>query len=225
MTLLADEEGARAYIAELLDAEGMARLDRLAAMLVRENDRQNLVAAATLPALWRRHLADSAQLLAHVPRETADEMDRGGAWLDLGTGAGFPGLVLAAMRPNWDVRLVESRKKRVEWLDFVRVELELAQCRVMGSRLELVESFEASVISARAFAPLPRLLDLSTRFSTNATFWLLPKGRSAVQELTSLPESMRKLFHVEQSITDANAGIIVGTVNSSTAGQPKGRKQ
>lgn len=222
--ILADEIDARAYVASLCDDEAMVRLDHLAAMLIGENDRQNLVAAATIPSLWRRHFADSAQLLSHVPRETERAMDEGGVWLDLGTGAGFPGLVIAAMRPDWDVRLVESRKKRVDWLDSVRTALELARCRTIGSRLELVESFPSSVISARAFAPLPRLLELSTRFSTSSTFWLLPKGRSAVQELASLPESRRTLFHVEQSLTDSSAGIIVGTLNRSPADQAKGRK-
>lgn len=222
--ILADEIDARAYVASLCNDEAMARLDHLAGMLIGENDRQNLVAAATIPSLWRRHFADSAQLLSHVPRETVSAMEEGGVWLDLGTGAGFPGLVIAAMRPAWDVRLVESRKKRVDWLESVRIALNLARCSTVGSRLELVESFPSSIISARAFAPLPRLLDLSTRFSTSSTFWLLPKGRSAVQELASLPESRRTLFHVEQSLTDSNAGIIVGTVNRSPADQAKGRK-
>lgn len=224
MTILSDEDAARAYVAGLCDEQAMARLERLAGMLIRENERQNLVAAATLPSLWLRHFADSAQLIAHVPRETSDVLDQGGPWIDLGTGAGFPGLVIAAMRPDWDLRMIESRRKRVEWLDSVRVELGLARSSVVGSRLELVESFPASAISARAFAPLPRLLDLSTRFSTNATLWLLPKGRSAVQELETLPESKRKLFHVEQSVTDAHAGIIVGTVASAQSDKKKGRK-
>jgi len=118
--------------------------------------------------------------------------------------------VIAALRPAWNVRLVESRRKRVEWLARVIIELQLGQCSVAGQKLELVESFAAAVISARAFAPMPRLLDLSARFSTNDTFWLLPKGRSAAQDLAALPESKRALFHVEQSRTDSEAGIVVG---------------
>jgi 16S rRNA (guanine527-N7)-methyltransferase len=75
--------------------------ERLIAMLVEENARQNLVSAASLGEVWRRHIVDSAQLVAHVPRETS------GAWLDLGTGAGFPGLVVAALRPDMTVRMVD----------------------------------------------------------------------------------------------------------------------
>ena len=216
--MIGNEEQARDYVANLADEAGMKRLDRLAEMLAEENARQNLVAKATMSALWQRHIADSAQLLAHVPRETAGA----GPWLDLGTGAGFPGLVIAALRPDWDVRLVESRRKRVEWLERMRIELALDRCRVLGSRLELVESFSAGVISARAFAPMPRLLDLSARFSTPLTTWLLPKGRSAAQELAGLPESKRKLFHVEQSCTDPEAGIIVGQLKLKA---PRKRKQ
>jgi 16S rRNA (guanine527-N7)-methyltransferase len=66
------------------------------------------------------------------------------------------------------------------------------------------------VISARAFAPLDRLLRLSARFSTTATQWVLPKGRSAEQEVQELPGRYRGMFHVEQSLTEAEAGIIVG---------------
>jgi 16S rRNA (guanine527-N7)-methyltransferase len=202
--MIRSEAEARTYVAELGDPAALERLDRLVSRLLKENSRQNLIAKPTIPAIWQRHIADSAQLLAHVEGETP------GTWLDLGTGAGFPGLVIAALRPEWDVRLVESRRKRVEWLESTRQELGLARCSVIGSRLELVETFPAGVISARAFAPLPDLLRLSARFSTSATRWLLPKGRSAAQELVSLPESQRRLFHVEHSQTDPEAGIIVG---------------
>ena len=200
------EEQARAYVETQCDAPTLKRLERLAEMLCNENTRQNLVAKASLSRLWLRHIADSAQLLSHVPS------DQEGPWLDLGTGAGFPGLVIAAMRPELDVRLVESRKRRVEWLEQVRTDLGLPKCQVVGARLEMVEAFPAGVISARAFAPMPRLIELSARFSTKQTLWLLPKGRSAAQDLASLPDSLAEGFHVEQSLTDRDAGIIVGTL-------------
>lgn len=202
--MIATEDDARTLVAGLGDGAALARLDRLATMLGEENRRQNLVSNGSLPEIWRRHIADSAQLLNHVPRETAEP------WLDLGTGAGFPGLIIAALRPELDVRLVESRRKRVEWLDHARRELGLERCRILGQRLELVETFPAGVISARAFAPLPELFALSARFSTERTLWLLPKGRSAAQELSELAESQREMFHVEHSQTNPEAGIIVG---------------
>lgn len=202
--MIHDEQTARDFVASLCDAEAMDRLDQLALLLAVENERQNLVAKDTIPTLWQRHIADSAQLLRYVPEQTA------GAWLDLGTGAGFPGLVVAVMRPDWSIKLVESRKRRVEWLSDTKFALNLAHCEIIGMPLERIESFPAGVISARAFAPMPRLLDLSRRFSTGDTFWLLPKGRSAAQDLASLPDRLQKMFHVEQSVTDSDAGIIVG---------------
>ncbi|WP_370033910.1 16S rRNA (guanine(527)-N(7))-methyltransferase RsmG [Qipengyuania mesophila] len=201
--MIVSEEDARAYVAGLCDSAAMGRLSLLVGDLVEENQQQNLVAKATLETVWQRHIADSAQLLAlSSPAE--------GAWLDLGSGAGFPGLVIAAMRPEASVVLVESRKRRVEWLNRALARMGLANCRVEGRRLEHVERFDAGTISARAFAPLDRLLGLSARFSTGATSWVLPKGRSAEQEVQGLPRAGRAMFHVEQSLTDPEAGIVVG---------------
>ena len=202
--VLRDEISARAFVEGLTDAAGMLRLEALSAALINENQRQNLISRPSEAQMWVRHIADSAQLLRFVPRETPSR-----PWLDLGTGAGFPGLVIAALRPEWKIVLVESRARRVEWLEHMVRELDLGNCRVEGRRLELVEPFKASVISARAFAPLEKLLSLSAPFSTKATTYLLPKGRSAAQELQAMPRKIRGMFHVEQSLTDEEAGIIV----------------
>jgi len=208
--ILITEAEARAFCSTLTDAGGMDRLDRLAQLVVEENVRQNLMSKASEGAIWLRHLADSAQLLGHVSRGTTP-------WLDLGTGAGFPGLVIAVMRPDVAVVLVESRKKRVDWLVRAAAELGLANCRVEGRRLEHVEAFAAAAISARAFAPLGKLLALSARFSTQDTRWLLPKGRSAVQEVETVPAKVAKMFHVEHSLTDSEAGIVIGTGRPDSA--------
>ena len=200
--MITDEDQAKHYVSDLCDAAAMDKLETLTAELARENERQNLVARATLETVWQRHIADSAQLLKWG--------GEGSAWLDLGSGAGFPGFVIAVMRPQLSVVLVESRKRRVEWLERMISELDLQNCRVEGARLQSIETFPAGTISARAFAPLDRLLALSARFSTKDTFWVLPKGRSASQEVKDLPKNRRKMFHVEQSFTDQDAGIVVG---------------
>ncbi len=212
--ILSDEAVARAWLADLpeWDATARERLEDLAVLLRAENDVQNLVSDASLAALWVRHYADSAQLLAHVPRETS------APWLDLGTGAGFPGLVIAILRPECEVVMVESRARRIDWLQRVCDTLSLANAQIAGMKLEALETRKFRAISARAFAPLPKLLDLSARFSTSETVWLLPKGRSARQELAEL-KGWNHLFHVEQSLTDPDSGVIVGTL----AGR-KGRK-
>lgn len=201
------EDEAQAWLRDTLgaDANAMARLSHLVDLLLDENERQNLVARGTLPHVWQRHIVDSAQLL-HVSRETLG----GGDWLDLGTGAGFPGLVIAALQPDRPVILVDSRRLRTEWLQRAAGALELPNVRVALSRVEDLPSGAHAVISARAFAPLDKLVTLSARFSTPDTIWLLPKGAGAQHELEMLPESWRHVFHVEQSLTDPNAGIIVG---------------
>lgn len=203
--MISTEEEARAWLSTLPEADSVAieRLELLVEMLKEENTKQNLVSAASLDQMWLRHIVDSAQLLQYVPRETSLP------WMDLGTGSGFPGLVVAALRPETEVVMVESRARRIEWLDRARIAMGLDKARVDGQRLEVIESQPCSVISARAFAPLEKLLKISSRFSTSETIWLLPKGRSASQELADL-RNWRHVFHVEQSLTDPQAGIIVG---------------
>ena len=201
--MITTEDEARSYCSGLCDEEGMNRLKELADALRGENARQNLIAKPTEGLIWQRHIADSLQLLEYVPRETPP-------WLDLGSGAGFPGLALAIARPRQRIVLVESRRKRIDWLESMVARFDLSNCRVEGSRLENVESFECGAITARAFAPLVKLLKLSARFSTPDTVWLLPKGRSAAQELQEQPAKVQKMFHVEQSRTDAEALILVG---------------
>jgi 16S rRNA (guanine527-N7)-methyltransferase len=206
--VITNEAEAHAYVAGLTNAEGMARLDSFAALVLDENQRQNLIAKATEPHLWQRHIADSAQLIENVSRETLGPNAQG-PWLDLGSGPGFPGLVIAALCPNMPVVLVESRARRVEFLVTVIAALNLSKCRVEGQRLERITPFPARAISARAFAPLPKLLELSAPFSTRQTAYVLPKGRSAAQELETLKPSSRAMFHVKHSLTDPDAGIIV----------------
>jgi 16S rRNA (guanine527-N7)-methyltransferase len=214
--ILTDEAGARGYVERWADALAMERLDLFATLLLEENRRQNLISKSSEQSLWLRHLADSAQLLEHVPRETKalvglERHDgQGDPWLDLGTGAGFPGLVIAALVPHFPVVLVESRARRIEFLQKCIAAMDLGHCRIVGQRLETIETFPASVISARAFAPLDKLLRLSSGFSTSVTRYILPKGRSAAHELTQQKQSIQKMFHVEQSLTDREAGIIVG---------------
>jgi 16S rRNA (guanine527-N7)-methyltransferase len=202
--MIQTEAEAREFCAERTDPQGLKRLERLAILLAEENERQNLVSGASLDSVWQRHFADSLQLLDHVSRETP------GPWLDLGSGAGFPGLVLAIARPDSPFILIESRKRRVEWLMHATAALGLQKCQVAPNRVESVETREAAVITARAFAPLGKLLGLSARFSTQATLWLLPKGRSAAQELSEQPLGIQRMFHVEQSQTDPEGGILVG---------------
>ena len=204
--IVESEEAARGWIGDFFTPtpDQWTKLERFVDMLVAENGRQNLIAASTIPTIWVRHITDSAQLLSF------DVRDGEGLWIDLGSGPGLPGLVVAILTAR-PVLLVESRKRRCDFLRSVAANLDLKHVEVAEAPLERVETRPAATISARAFAPLGRLLDLSARFSTESTRWLLPKGRNAVKELALLPEAWQRMFHVEQSRTDAESQILVGT--------------
>jgi len=201
------EEEAQAWIRAEFDVsrETWERIELFEALLRTEMQQQNLISRASADSLWSRHIVDSAQLLLHAPAP-----GDGRIWLDLGTGAGFPGIVIALLSA-YQVKMVESRKRRSEFLNHVISKTGVADhATVLADRLENIEDFPADVISARAFAPLDRLIPLSHRFSTENTVWLLPKGKNAVRELKGLSPKGQKMFHVEHSLTDPDAGILVG---------------
>lgn len=179
--------------------ETFKRVSQIVDMVRDETLRQNLISPTTVDDIWHRHVLDSAQLL-----RLADQ----GPWLDLGTGAGFPGLIIAAFGVD-QVVLCEQRRLRHEFLARVIEDIGLTNARVVGSKIERVDSFAAATISARAFAPLDRLLTLSNRFSTEKTRWVLPKGRSAREELASIKDTWHGDFRLEPSVTDTEAAIIV----------------
>lgn len=199
-----EEADARAWMEARFDVsrETMERFDTFAALIREENTRQNLVSKASLDRLWARHIADSAQLLIHAPPSTT-------SWIDLGSGPGFPGLVVAALRSG-RVTLVEERRLRVDFLHRAAAVLAV-DVEILGAKVERVPPRPYDVISARAFAPLPRLLELATGFSTTKSLWVLPKGRNAQSELEALESSWQGEFRLEPSVTDPEARIIVAT--------------
>jgi 16S rRNA (guanine527-N7)-methyltransferase len=205
--LLTDEAAVREWLTGALGVsrETMAALDRFAALLRIANNSQNLIAASTADeALWVRHIADSAQLVPFA-------RDRPGDWLDIGSGPGLPGLVVALIETDRRVILVESRRLRCDFLRHCVAELNLAD-RVEIAEMPLARYPRRSfaVISARAFAPLPKLLGESRPFADATTRWLLPKGRTAQNELSTIDSAWQKRFHVERSLTDADAAILIG---------------
>ncbi|HEV7233203.1 MAG TPA: 16S rRNA (guanine(527)-N(7))-methyltransferase RsmG [Sphingorhabdus sp.] len=220
------EKEARAWLKTNLDVsrETVERLEAFVAFLGREAQSQNLISASTHDHIWTRHIVDSAQLLNFIADKSAVEN-----WIDLGSGAGFPGLVVAILT-DIPVKLVESRGRRIDYLQRAIGLLDLEErVSVAGMALERLETAPYSVISARAFAPLPRLFDLAARFSTDKTLWLLPKGRNAAKEWHEVQPAWPGDFCIEPSITDAEAGILVGHLHgmhiNSSASAPKRQKR
>ena len=178
------------------------RLEAFIELLTQENKRQNLVSVASLDRVWSRHILDSAQLPRFAPTTAK-------TWLDLGAGAGFPGLIVALLHRS-TVTLVESRRLRAEFLNRAAEVLGVAhKTEILCSRIEMLPPSAFDVISARAFAPLDRLLALGAPFSRPGTRWLLPKGRSAKSELAAAQASWQGEFRLEPSMTDPEAGIVI----------------
>lgn len=198
------EDDARAWLQAQFDVsrETWDRLERYVAILLSAMDEQNLIAESTRPHVWARHIVDSAQLLLHT--RPAKE----GEWIDLGSGAGLPGIVVACLSDR-PVMMVESRRKRIDFLNAVIGDLGLGHARVFGGRVEMAPTAQAAVISARAYAPLPKLFASALHLSRKKTIWVLPKGRNAQNELEAARPAWQGVFHVEPSVTDADSAIIV----------------
>lgn len=166
--------------------ETLSRLSTYVDLLVEWNERVNLVAPSTIPDAWRRHVLDSAQLAPLVPPEAR-------SIVDLGSGAGFPGLVLAIMladRPGLRVHLVESTQKKCRFLEAV-IAATGAPAEVHATRAEDLKGLKADVVTARAVAPLDRLFPLAHPFFRPDTIALFLKGRSLNDELTLATKSWR----------------------------------
>jgi 16S rRNA (guanine527-N7)-methyltransferase len=171
------------------------------ARLREENQCQNLVSAATLDQAWDRHVLDSAQLVQFEPKA-------GASWVDIGSGAGLPGIVIACLVAG-SVTLIEPRRLRAEFLHKVAESLDL-DVTVVRAKAERVHG-KFDVITARAVAPLTQLLEISAHLSTRNTVWALPKGHSAERELAEARKAWQGSFHLEPSVTDATSSIVVGT--------------
>jgi 16S rRNA (guanine527-N7)-methyltransferase len=161
--------------------ETIHRLERYAELLALWQNKTNLVAPSTLPVFWSRHFADSAQIRALAPNARL--------WLDLGSGAGFPGLVVAILeagRSDFSMHLVESNRRKAAFLAEVARETR-APVAIHATRIEelaaSVENLRPDIVSARALAPLPRLFELASPFFRKDTRGLFLKGRDAASEV------------------------------------------
>ena len=183
--------------------ETFALIEAYVERLRAEAEQQNVISASTLDGLWGRHILDSAQLVRFEPHP-------GASWVDVGSGAGLPGIVIAALVDGL-VTLVEPRRLRAEFLSDTVEALGLAdRVSVIQSKIERVEG-RFDVITGRAVAALDRFLDLSHHLSTKNTVWVLPKGRSAQSELAEAQRSWHCVARAEPSSTDPDARILVLT--------------
>jgi 16S rRNA (guanine527-N7)-methyltransferase len=175
-----------------LSGETVARLDRFVELLLTWQRQTNLIAPSTIPSLWTRHVADSLQLLNLI--DTHERKPR--VWLDVGSGGGFPGIVIAcalADVPGTQVHLVESNLKKAA---FLREAVRITQAPgiVHAARIEsLFDTITVDYVTARALAPLPDLLELIAPFVNKGAKALLLKGQDLDRELTE----STKHWHIE----------------------------
>ena len=181
--------------------ETLARLKAYADMLLDWNERHNLVARSTLPDLWQRHFWDSAQLAPLVP-DTAKTL------ADLGSGAGFPGLVLAAMRPELAVTLHEATTKKCAFLQAAADRMGL-QVAIENARMEDLPPRPFDVVTARACAPLPQLLEYAHRFMSPNSVCLFLKGQNVGSELTEAAKYWNIEVSQVPSQTDPSGAIVI----------------
>ncbi len=177
-------------------------LDRLAKYVELLNSwtrRINLVGRDTLGDVWRRHILNSAQLFPLIPREAR-------RLVDLGSGAGLPGLVLSIMGVP-EVHLIESDGRKAVFLrEAVRVTG--APAIIHAQRIDRVPVFAADVVTARALAPLSELLAISERFLGPQTVCLFPKGRMVEEELTEAAKAWHIRLDRQPSLTDPSGCIL-----------------
>jgi 16S rRNA (guanine527-N7)-methyltransferase len=182
--------------------ETLDRLDHYSALLRAENEHQNLVSSTTLETMWQRHIRDSAQL---VPLGSA-----GGPWVDIGSGAGLPGMVIALLT-SAPVTLVEPRRLRADFLQRCVDTLGLADRVTVIAAAAAAVSGRFDTITARAVAALPKLFGLAHHLSHPGTVWVLPKGRSGEKELAQARQEWQGRFVTRPSLTDGDAVIVLAT--------------
>jgi 16S rRNA (guanine527-N7)-methyltransferase len=204
--LARDRARAVTLVGDSVSRETWERLDGLVALLLKWQHTTNLVAPSTLPEVWTRHIADSLQLLTIVPDARA--------WADLGSGGGFPGLVVAcamADHPGAKIELVESNQKKSAFLREAARVLSVPAI-VHARRIEdfisvTVQSFD--VVTARALAPLEKLIDYASPLLKAGAIGLFPKGQDVEAELTAASKSWTIETELVPSVTDPQARIVV----------------
>jgi 16S rRNA (guanine527-N7)-methyltransferase len=196
---------ARALTLTPVSRETLDRLDRFVETVLAWQQRINLIAPSTEPKLWTRHIADSLQLLALAPQAKT--------WVDLGSGGGFPGLVIAcalADKPGARVHLVESSTKKAAFLREA-ARATGAPAQIHAVRVEdFVENLAMAVdvVTARALAPLVRLLAATYPLLKTGTLGLFPKGQDVDAELTEAAKCWSIQSSLAPSLTDPKAKIV-----------------
>jgi 16S rRNA (guanine527-N7)-methyltransferase len=202
--------------------ETLGGLEDFVALLERWQGTINLVGRATLDQVWIRHVLDSAQLMPLIPADAH-------SLVDLGSGAGFPGLIVAALRPDLTVTLVEADARKAAFLgEAARIFALATPPRIVIGRIDAVSGVRADVATARALAPLGQLLAWAAPCRTDTAICLFHKGKGWQRELTEAMKDWEIPYQSFASVTDRDA-VILRIGPYAPAGvrhrQPEGRRR
>lgn len=196
--------GAHSVAGFSVSRETFEALEAFVALVQRWNPAINLVSKSALKDLWDRHIIDSAQLFSYCPAEAK-------SWVDIGSGGGFPGLVVALLareaKPELRVTLVESDQRKATFLRQAAQTLGL-MVTVLGKRIESIPPLEADVVSARALAPLVELLGFAYPHIRHDGVALFPKGARHAEELSEARKNWRFDLSLHPSLSDSAAAIL-----------------
>jgi len=194
------EDRAAFLAAHDVSRETLARLDTVIATLDDWRTRSNLIGPKEWPQIWTRHVGDSFQLLDHIP-----EVAR---VVDLGSGAGFPGLIIAAAHPGGRMTMIESVGKKCA---FLRAAIEAAtlEAVVHQGRVESAPPIKAEIVTARAFAPLPQLMDYAAPWLCNGATGVFPKGERWKEELTAARQRWNFAYQAIPSRSGGSGVILI----------------
>lgn len=198
------EDEAKATIAAIVSRETLERLTVFATVLIKWQAKINLVSPGTIPALWTRHMLDSAQLMQHIPKNAS-------RWLDLGSGGGFPGLVCAAIaqdhHPSLQIALVESDQRKAAFLREAARQMGVPVV-VHGCRIADLPPHRADVLTARALAPLPELFDMAHIHLASSGICLFQKGARYDVECEAAKQTWHFVYDMIPSLTDKAAVVL-----------------
>lgn len=188
--------------------ETFLKLKTYESLLVEWQGKFNLVSNSTLDCLWKRHFLDSAQLVKYIPAN-AEKL------FDFGSGAGFPGMVVAVMQsekmPYLKVSLVESTGKKTMFLNCIKETLGLTNVEVLNCRVESISKQKADVITSRAMTALNSLLDYAYPFCTAKTVCIFPKGKKYAEEIAEAKKSWQFDCQIHDSEQSSEGKILVIT--------------
>ncbi|MCB7135772.1 16S rRNA (guanine(527)-N(7))-methyltransferase RsmG [Cellulosimicrobium marinum] len=188
-----DEAAVRTYL-----GDSYAKVARFAKMLRDEGELRGLIGPREVPRIWERHVLNSAAVVPFLPTD--------GLIADIGSGAGLPGIVIAAMRPDAQIYLVEPMERRCAWLSEVADTIGLANIAVKRGRAEEYHgAFECDAVTSRAVAALDKLVRISLPLLRSGGEMIVLKGRNVAQEIPPARKAIRRLKGSEPEVLEASS--------------------